>query len=85
MIWNIIKENLESSGTLDGLDERQRLVAIDTIENRFTGMSKDELIAIGIKSGNAHVIDVGEKIDMSALYESKVDQPLQYGNVPHAD
>lgn len=69
-LWNIIKEDLEQSGSLEGLDEAAKLKAIDEIENRFTGASPEKLRELGISSGNAHVIEVGEKINLGAVYDT---------------
>ena len=69
-LWNIIKEDLERSGSLDGLDETARLQAIDAVKDKFELASPEQLRELGIGSGNAQLIQPGEKIDLGAVYAS---------------
>lgn len=73
-IWKILEKNLEARGSFEGLNEAQRIHLIDDLKDEITKLSSDELKEIGIESGKADAIQIGEQIDLSSvLDEESVD------------
>ena len=70
-IWKILESKLEARGSFEGMNEAQRIHLIDDLEDEIKEMSSDDLKKIGIVSGKADVIQVGEQIDLSNVLKDE--------------
>jgi len=71
-LWNIIKEKLESQKDFEGMNAEQKTHLIDAMKDKFAKMSEEDLIDIGIKSGNIDELTAGvDKIDLSSVLGDK--------------
>jgi len=80
-LWNIIKKDLADSGALNGLDKQARLVAIDRVKDKFANMSAEQLRTIGIGSGDANIIEIGENINLGSVYESLSESDVMSNSI----
>ena len=62
-LWNIIKDQLQ----LEGLNEAQQTYAIDSIKDRFTAMSPEQLKDLGFSNGNIDKINIGDKLNLNSI------------------
>ena len=69
-LWKIIENNLDSNKAMEGLEEGARTHMIDALKDRFEKMSPDELKALGFSSGDADILKVGDKLDLSKILGS---------------
>ena len=72
-MWKIIENHPALENTLQGLSPEQQTYVIDGIKDKLQTMTPEELKDIGIDSGNINLINPGEKIDLSTLFDSQSD------------
>ncbi len=68
-IWGINKAQLGGNEYWNGLTNREQNIILDTMRHDLLNHSKEELIAMGIKSGDINRIYPGDKIDLSKVFD----------------
>lgn len=71
-VWSILERQLQEQGRFSNLSEGQKLYIIDSLENKLSGLSYEQLQdELGISSGNIHRLRIGDTIDFSSLLQEK--------------
>jgi hypothetical protein len=70
-IWNVLKSRLGNNEYFNQLSPREKNFVIDGLKDRITHLNKGELLEMGIKSKNPHLINPGDKIDFSKVIADK--------------
>lgn len=72
-LWKIIGNKMHSleSGDYEKLSKGQQIYAIDFIKDKLAAMSPEELKNIGIKSGDINKLNIGDKINLSEIFNKE--------------
>ncbi len=71
-LWKIIESKLGEKELFDGMAEGQKTHLIDSLKDKFASMSPEELKNIGISSGDIDKLSIGDKIDLSKVFENNI-------------
>lgn len=71
--WNSIETALDDKGLMEGYDANQRNEVIDAIKDSAKELGPDEIRARGISSGDINIVQPGEQIDLTDLFEKHED------------
>jgi hypothetical protein len=72
-IWNIFKSRLGDNEYFNNLSRRDQNFILDSLKDKVTHLSKNELFEMGIKSKNPNLIYPGDKIDFSKIINENTD------------
>ena len=66
-LWGIIANQLKGYEGFENLNDKQKIIAIDTLKDRFAKMTSDQLMERGFKSGDVDKIYEGNSLDLTEI------------------
>jgi len=66
-VWSLIKEKLSTNSEFVALDEERQAYVVDEYKDFLQSFNKDDLRRIGISSGDVHIIQLGQSINLDGL------------------
>lgn len=72
-LWELMKKGLGSM--VEGKTPEEQSAIVDGLYKKIAGLSESTIKSLGIMSGDIDTIQIGEKIDLTKLYEGQFDVP----------